>query len=84
MLHNTNIVFVELLSVDAPQTYEKEAWQMNESEKIKALPKLREDGNQRYQKKQFSEASKLYAQAIGIIEQLQLKYGYHFSTQNKL
>jgi AH receptor-interacting protein len=47
---------------------------MNESEKIKALPKLKEDGNLLYQKKQFSEASKLYAQAIGILEQLQLKY----------
>ena len=57
---------------------------MNESEKIKALPKLREDGNKLYQKKQFSEASKLYAQAIGILEQLQLKYGNNFSTQNKL
>ena len=63
--------------MDAPKTYEKEAWQMDENEKLKALPKLKEDGNQLYQKKQYSEASKLYAQAIGILEQLQLKYYYY-------
>ena len=55
--------------MDAPKTYEKEAWQMDENEKLKALPKLKEDGNHLYQKKQYSEASRLYAQAIGILEQ---------------
>ena len=50
---------------------------MDENEKLKALPKLKEDGNHLYQKKQYSEASRLYAQAIGILEQLQLKYRFY-------
>ena len=47
---------------------------MDESERLHALPKLKREGNELYQNKQNAEASKIYAQAIGIIEQLQLKY----------
>ncbi len=47
---------------------------MNENERLDALPKLKQEGNELYQNKKNAEASKLYAQAIGIIEQLQLKY----------
>ena len=46
---------------------------MDENEKIRILPKLKDDGNQLYKEKKIDEASKLYAQAIGILEQLQLK-----------
>lgn len=47
---------------------------MDEDERLKALPRLRQEGNELYQNKKNAEAAKLYAQAIGIIEQLQLKY----------
>lgn len=62
-----------MLSVEHPECYKKETWQMDENEKIKILPKLKDDGNQLYKEKKIDEASKLYAQAIGILEQLQLK-----------
>ncbi|EFX72952.1 hypothetical protein DAPPUDRAFT_325741 [Daphnia pulex] len=64
---------IELLGVDLPQSYQKETWQMDENERINALPRLRLEGNELYQNKKNAEASKIYAQAIGIIEQLQLK-----------
>ena len=60
--------------MDLPESYKKETWQMDESERLHALPKLKREGNELYQNKQNAEASKIYAQAIGIIEQLQLKY----------
>lgn len=63
----------ELLGIDLPQSYQKETWQMDEKERINALPRLRQEGNDLYQNKKNAEASKIYAQAIGIIEQLQLK-----------
>nr|CAG4641862.1 EOG090X09NR [Eurycercus lamellatus] len=70
----TDMLFIiELLSVDAPESFKKEVWQMNENEKLEALPKLKQEGNTLYQEKKISEATQLYAQAIGIIEQLQLK-----------
>lgn len=65
--------FTELLSVELPQSYKKETWQMDENEKITILPRLKDEGNQLYKEKKIDEASKLYAQAIGILEQLQLK-----------
>ena len=63
----------ELLGVDLPQSYKKETWQMDENVRLDALPKLRLEGNELYQNKKNDEASKIYAQAKGIIEQLQLK-----------
>nr|CAG4637181.1 EOG090X09NR [Ceriodaphnia reticulata] len=70
----TDLLFrIELLAVDLPQSYKKETWQMSENERLDALPRLKEEGNELYKSKKNAEASKLYAQAIGIIEQLQLK-----------
>ncbi len=53
---------------------------MDENEKLAAIPTLREEGNNLYREKKIAEASKVYAQAIGIIEQLQLKYNNKFSN----
>nr|CAG4641029.1 EOG090X09NR [Eulimnadia texana] len=63
----------ELLKVDYPEDYRKEIWQMDETEKINAVPKLREEGNRHYAANQIPEAAKAYSQALGILEQLQLK-----------
>nr|CAG4638588.1 EOG090X09NR [Cyclestheria hislopi] len=72
--HPTDLIFIiELLSVEPPETFEKEAWQMDEKEKLESIPKLREDGNSFYKNKQISQASSCYAKALGILEQLQLK-----------
>lgn len=47
---------------------------MDENERLQAIPRFRKEGNELYQNKKYAEAAKLYGQAIGIIEQLQLKY----------
>jgi len=46
---------------------------MDEQEKLEALPKLKDEGNQFYKEKNISKAAHSYAQALGILEQLQLK-----------
>nr|CAG4649505.1 EOG090X09NR [Scapholeberis mucronata] len=70
----SDLIFrIELLGVDPPQSYKKEAWQMDENEKLNALPKMKDEGNELYKEKKYSEAAKIYGEAIGIIEQLQLK-----------
>lgn len=45
---------------------------MDENEKLKAVPKLREKGNQEFRQKKYKDASESYAKAIGILEQLML------------
>lgn len=69
-----SIFLTEVLGVDHPESYKKETWQMDENERLEAIPRLRQEGNELYKNKKNAEAAKLYAQAIGIIEQLQLKY----------
>ncbi|XP_046980584.1 aryl-hydrocarbon-interacting protein-like 1 isoform X2 [Schistocerca americana] len=63
---------IELLKVEGPEEYKKESWQMNADEKLSAVPKLRERGNQLYKEKNFDEAAGLYAEALGLLEQLML------------
>ena len=72
-IKNSLKLVVELLSCEPPESYKKEPWQMDEKEKLSAVPRLKAEGNGFYQEKKFSEASKAYSQAIGILEQLQLK-----------
>lgn len=47
---------------------------MDEKEKLNAIPRMKDEGNELYKEKKYSEAAKIYGEAIGIIEQLQLKY----------
>lgn len=54
--------------------YEQESWQLSEDEKMEAVPRLREEGNQLYKQKQYAAAADKYAQAIGYLEQLLLRY----------
>lgn len=53
--------------------YEKESWQLNESEKSEAIEVLRLKGNQFYKEKNYVEAEKSYRNALGMVEQLILK-----------
>ena len=65
----------EITRVEDPDEYVKEAWQMGEQEKIESVPSLREEGNRLYREGgRFAEAADKYALAIGLLEQLQLKY----------
>jgi AH receptor-interacting protein len=63
----------ELLLVESPDEYKKEAWQMSEGEKIAIVPKLREEGNVLFRDALYDQAASKYAEAIGLLEQLMLK-----------
>ncbi len=47
---------------------------MNDSEKMAEVPQLKDEGNSLYREKKYSEASELYARAIGILETLMTRY----------
>lgn len=70
---NYLFVVIELLSVSQADEYEKESWQLNESEKVIAIEDLRVKGNQLYKEKNYAEAEKSYRNALGMVEQLILK-----------
>lgn len=70
--------FLELVKVEQPDSYEKDTWQMGETEKIELVPKLKEQGNNEYKAKNYKKASDLYAKALGILEQLMLRYVLSF------
>ncbi|XP_044269500.1 AH receptor-interacting protein [Tribolium madens] len=75
---------IELVKVEQPEDYEKESWQMDEEEKLKKVPELKEQGNAEFRKKNYEEASDFYAKAIGIIEQLMIKEKPHDEEWNEL
>ena len=65
---------IELLTVENPDEYKKESWQMDADEKLTSVPKLKEEGNKLYSTKQFKEAADKYADALGRLEQLMLRW----------
>ena len=66
---------IELLTVENPDEYKKESWQMDADEKLTSVPKLKEEGNKLYGEKQYKEAADKYADALGRLEQLMLRWG---------
>ncbi|KAJ3664391.1 hypothetical protein Zmor_008566 [Zophobas morio] len=75
---------IELIKVEHPEDYEKDAWQMNEGEKLDLVPQLKEMGNKEYKEKNYQIAADQYAKAIGIIEQLMIKEKPHEEEWNEL
>lgn len=68
--------------MELPSEYEKEPWQLNDDEKLNAIEDLRQRGNKAFQEKKTTEAQDLYIKALGIVEQLMLKYlkfSFHIS-----
>ena len=65
---------LELLSVEQPEEYKKEAWQMDAGEKMGEIPALKEEGNRLYLQRRVDEAEEKYKTAIGMLEQLMLRY----------
>ncbi|XP_055684800.1 AH receptor-interacting protein [Lutzomyia longipalpis] len=63
----------ELLSVELPEDYERESWQLNEDEKVESVAVLREKGNQFYKEGNMNQAMTAYTQALGMLEQLMLR-----------
>jgi len=75
---------MEIVKVQQPEEYEKETWQMDETERIELVPKLKSQGNEEYNKKKYERAADLYSKAIGILEQQMLKEKPHDVEWNKL
>uniref|UniRef100_A0A182PFN2 AIP/AIPL N-terminal FKBP-type PPIase domain-containing protein n=1 Tax=Anopheles epiroticus TaxID=199890 RepID=A0A182PFN2_9DIPT len=64
---------IEILSIESPNEYEKELWQLSDDEKRAEVEKLRERGNVAYRANRLTVAQDAYCFAVGIIEQLMLK-----------
>ena len=63
----------ELLSVEQPEQYEKEGWQMDADEKLTSVPQLKSEGNTLFAGKDYAGASDKYSAALGRLEQLMLR-----------
>lgn len=64
---------MEIVSIERPEEYERETWQLSEDERRKAIQTYREQGNELYRTKKIDEAATKYETALGIIEQLLTK-----------
>ena len=64
---------IELLSVELPDEYKKESWQMDADEKLVSLSRLKEEGNEFYGQKKYKAAADKYSEAISRLEQLLLR-----------
>lgn len=64
---------IELLDVKENSSYEKELWQLSESDQLDLIKALRERGNEFYESKDYTNAAESYNKALGIIESLMLK-----------
>lgn len=69
----TVYLYQELLKIEEPGTFEKETWLLNENEKRKTIPKLKETGNEFYKKRMYKEAEEKYTLALGFLEQIMIK-----------
>uniref|UniRef100_A0A182XKM9 AIP/AIPL N-terminal FKBP-type PPIase domain-containing protein n=1 Tax=Anopheles quadriannulatus TaxID=34691 RepID=A0A182XKM9_ANOQN len=73
-IHPQDLEFtIEILSIENPDEYGKEAWQLSDDEKRTLVGRLREQGNVAYRANNLTAARDAYSYAIGIIEQLMLK-----------
>lgn len=64
---------LELLTIEQPESYEKESWQMDADEKLTSVPQLKEEGNKLFKMKDHEGASEKYRDALGRLEQLILR-----------
>lgn len=63
----------ELISIELPDEYQKESWQLTDDEKLVAIRELRDKGNTSYKEKNIPKAEESYRLALGMLEQLMLK-----------
>lgn len=67
------IFTIEVVSIELPEEYEKESWQLNETEKLQSIEDYRVKGNDFFKNNQFAQAEESYSKALGIVEQLMLR-----------
>ena len=60
----------EIVSIEHPGDYEKDAWAMSSDEKSNQVPVLKEEGNTHYKDKQYEQAAEKYSSALGLLERL--------------
>ena len=67
-------LFAELTKIEEPGEYKKDSWALDEQEKQDAIPRLKAEGNALFKEKEYSLACEKYAEALGHIEHLVLRY----------
>ncbi|XP_044794320.1 aryl-hydrocarbon-interacting protein-like 1 isoform X2 [Bubalus bubalis] len=67
------IFIIELLQVEAPSQYQRETWNLNNHEKMQAVPILHGEGNRLFKLGRYEEASNKYQEAIVCLRNLQTK-----------
>ncbi|XP_061402912.1 AH receptor-interacting protein [Musca vetustissima] len=74
----TDLIFtIDLLSIEMPEDYKKDTWQLSDDERLTTSMKLRDEGNDLYKQKEYAKAEECYRQAVGLIEQLMIKEKPH-------
>jgi AH receptor-interacting protein len=64
---------LELVRVEQPGEYLKDAWSLSDQERIAKVPQLKEEGNRLFGQQLFEQAAAKYEQSLGFLEQLMLK-----------
>lgn len=67
------IFTIENLSIELPEEYERESWQLNENEKLESVDTYRISGNEKFKQNKMKEAEEMYSLALGVLEQLMLR-----------
>nr|AAK77956.1 aryl-hydrocarbon interacting protein-like 1 [Mus musculus] len=68
------LVFLyELLQVEAPNEYQRETWNLNNEERMQAVPLLHGEGNRLYKLGRYDQAATKYQEAIVCLRNLQTK-----------
>lgn len=63
----------ELIKVEENNEYEKDLWQMNNSEMLENVPKFHSEGNSLFKEGNYLDAEKKYSNAISCLKHLQMK-----------
>lgn len=61
--------------VEAPSEYQRETWNLSNTEKMQAVPVLHGEGNRLFKLGRYEEASTKYQEAIICLRNLQTKVG---------
>lgn len=69
-----NYFIAEIISIESPSEYEKDSWQLDDTEKTAAINRLRDEGNELYRQGKIEAAEGRYKIALGMIEQLLMKF----------
>ncbi|KAI6178596.1 Transcription factor BTF3 [Aphelenchoides besseyi] len=63
-------VIFHLLDIQEPGQYRADSWQLNDTEKLTRVEKLREEGNEAYRQKDNRKAIEKYRESLALLDQL--------------